>query len=160
MKFDYIKIVESMYQRKIEFDVTTTDLYHPNTMLLFAFEDAKHLGFWEVYSVGGGSIEIKGEPVYKPESIYPHNSFAEISRYCQENSLRLWQYVEKFEGKEIWDYLDQMWEQMLASIKEGLEAEGELFGGLEVQRKAKYLFHQRHMDEKFPKLLMIISLEN
>lgn len=132
---------------EIEFDVTTTDLYHPNTMLLFAFEGERQLGSWEVYSVGGGSIVIKGEPVYQPARIYPHNSFAEISQYCQENSLRLWQYVEKYEGKEIWDYLDQMWETMLSSIKEGLAAEGELFGGLGVQRKAKYLFRQRHMDE-------------
>ena len=132
---------------EIEFDVNTTDLYHPNTMLLFAYEEEKHLGFWEVYSVGGGSIVIKGEPVYTPDRIYPHNSFAEISAYCEEKGIRLWQYVEEFEGKEIWDYLDEMWETMLHSMKEGLEAEGELFGGLGVQRKAKYLFRQRHMDE-------------
>ncbi len=137
----------SPFDCEIIFDIDTVDLYHPNTMLLFAYEDRVELGSWEVYSVGGGSIVIKGEPVYKPVRIYPHNSFAEISEYCQEKGIRLWQYVEEFEGKEIWDYLDLMWETMLSSIKEGLSAEGELFGGLGVQRKAKYLFHQRHMDE-------------
>jgi len=132
---------------EIEFDITTTDLYHPNTLLLSAFQGAKRIGFWEVYSVGGGSIVIKGQPVYRPERIYPHNSFHEISQYCTKHNLHLWQYVEKFEGKQIWEYLQKIWSAMLSSMQEGLSAEGELFGGLGVRRKAKYLFHQRHIDE-------------
>ncbi len=132
---------------EIEFDIKTMELYHPNTLKLSAFRGAKRIGFWEVYSVGGGSIEIRGEKVYKPERVYPHNSFAEISEYCARHNLRLWQYVERFEGKEIWEYLRGIWETMLSSMEEGLRAEGELFGGLHVQRKAKFLFHQRHIDE-------------
>lgn len=131
----------------IEFDIKTMELYHPNTLKLYAYQAGKRIGFWEVYSVGGGSIEIKGEPVYKPERIYPHNSFAQIAAYCQTHSLRLWQYVERFEGVRIWEYLETIWKQMLRSMEEGLSAEGELFGGLGVQRKAKYLFNQRHIDE-------------
>ncbi len=132
---------------EIEFDIKTLELYHPNTMQLFAYQGSRRIGFWEVYSVGGGSIVIKGHPVYKPERIYPHNSFAQISEYCQERGIRLWQYVEKYEGKEIWEYLRQIWHAMLHSMNEGLRAEGELFGGLGVQRKAKHLFNQRHIDE-------------
>lgn len=30
---------------------------------------------------------------------------------------------------------------------DGLEAEGELEGGLHIERKAKFLYNQRHMDE-------------
>ena len=132
---------------EITFDVRTRDLYHPNTLQLFAYQGARRVGFWEVYSVGGGSIVVKGHPVYKPPRIYPHNSFAEIARYCRDRHLRLWQYVETFEGKEIWDFLAGVWEQMLTAMEEGLEAEGVLPGGLGVQRKARILFNQRHIDE-------------
>ena len=132
---------------EIEFDVRTRDLYHPNTLQFFAYQGARRVGFWEVYSVGGGSIAVKGHPVYKPPRIYPHNSFAQIARYCRDRGLRLWQYVEAFEGEEIWDFLAKVWESMLASMEEGLLAEGILPGGLGVQRKAKFLFNQRHIDE-------------
>ncbi|MBR3837186.1 MAG: L-serine ammonia-lyase, iron-sulfur-dependent, subunit alpha [Clostridia bacterium] len=132
---------------EIEFDIKTMELYHPNTLLLYAYEKSRRIGFWEVYSVGGGSIVIKGQPVYKPQRIYPHNSFAQIAEFCQERNIRLWEYVERFEGKEIWDYLKTMWEAMLRSMDEGLRTEGELFGGLGVQRRAKHLFRQRHIDE-------------
>ena len=36
---------------------------------------------------------------------------------------------------------------MKAAARTGLEAEGVLRGGLNVQRKAKFLFRQRHIDE-------------
>ena len=132
---------------EIEFDIKTMELYHPNTLLFYAYEKSRRIGFWEVYSVGGGSIVVKGQPVYKPERIYPHNSFVQIAEFCQERNMRLWEYVERFEGKEIWDYLKSMWEAMLRSLDEGLRTEGELFGGLGVQRRAKHLFRQRHIDE-------------
>ncbi len=132
---------------EIEFDIKTMELYHPNTLVLYAYQGARRIGFWEVYSVGGGSIVIKGEPVYKPPRIYPHNSFAEISAFCTARGMRLWEYVEYFEGKEIWEYLRKMWHAMLSAMEAGLRAEGELFGGLGVQRKAKHLFRQRHIDE-------------
>ncbi len=132
---------------EIVFDVRTRELYHPNTLQLFAYQGARRVGFWEVYSVGGGSIAVKGHPVYTPPRIYPHNSFAEIARFCRERRLRLWQYVETFEGQEIWDFLEKVWAQMLATMEEGLEAQGVLPGSLGVQRKAKILFNQRHIDE-------------
>lgn len=132
---------------EIEFDVRTMELYHPNTMQLFAYQGARRIGFWEVYSVGGGSIAIKGHPVYKPPRIYPHNDFDQIARYCRERNWRLWQYVEAFEGKEIWEFLSRVWHTMLDSMEAGLRAEGVLPGGLNVQRKARHLFNQRHIDE-------------
>lgn len=132
---------------EMEFDIKTTDLYHPNTMQLFAYENSRRVGFWEVYSTGGGAIRIKGQPVYKAERIYPLNSFAEIAATCKEQNLRLWQYVERYEGKEIWEYLSRIWKAMMRALKAGLEAEGVLYGGLNVQRRAKHLFRQRHIDE-------------
>ena len=46
------------------------------------------------------------------------------------------------EGPEIWDFLREVWAAMQRSISDGLSATGTLPGGLNVQRKAKYLYEQ------------------
>ena len=89
----------------------------------------------------------QGETCQAPAKIYPHSTFSEIKEYCRQEGIFLWQYVEQSEGSQIWDYLSQVWNQMKASIYKGLNTDGVLQGGLEVQRKAKYLISQRHMDE-------------
>lgn len=132
---------------KIVYDTTTEGLAHPNTLDFYAVKHGEIIGNWRVYSVGGASIRIEGkEDVTLPE-IYELNTFADISEYCRNNNLRIWQYVEEVEGPSIWDYLSDIWFQMKASIQQGLSATGELPGGLHLQRKANYLYNQRHMDE-------------
>ena len=122
-------------------------LPHPNTMELLAFQGEAQLGRWRVFSVGGGKIEIEGQPSVAPQDVYPLSTFQEIKEYCQREGKFLWQYVEENEGPEIWDYLRDVWKQMKATVYAGLNTEGVLHGGLGVQRKAKYLVRQRHMDE-------------
>ena len=56
--------------------------------------------------------------------------------------------MEEFEGPEIWDFLLQVWTQMCESIREGLTHRGTLPGGLNVERKAQFLYNQRHIDER------------
>lgn len=145
---DYI-ICETFKPKPCEiiFDVVSETPYHPNTMRLYAYLDGKELGSWEVYSVGGGSIEIQGRESFVPKKVYPHSSFAEIADYCRDREIRLWQYVDEFEGPEIWDYLANIWQAMQNAIRDGLKQEGILFGGLNVQRRAKHLHEQRHIDE-------------
>ena len=122
-------------------------LPHPNTMELEAFQGDSLLGRWRVFSVGGGKIQIEGRPSVAPQDVYPLSTFREIKAYCEENNKFLWQFVEENEGPEIWDYLRDVWKQMKATVYAGLNTEGVLHGGLGVQRKAKYLIRQRHMDE-------------
>jgi len=55
--------------------------------------------------------------------------------------------VEEQEGEEIWDYLAEVWTVMQDAVKRGIQAEGTLHGGLGLQRKARYLFRQKHIDE-------------
>ncbi|MBQ4036579.1 MAG: L-serine ammonia-lyase, iron-sulfur-dependent, subunit alpha [Clostridia bacterium] len=131
----------------VAYDRERLALPHPNTMQLEAWEGHRLLERWEIYSVGGGSIVIAGHPVFKPRRIYPHNSFRDIASYCKAHGLRLWQYAERYEGREIWDYLSAMWDAAESAIEAGLSAEGELFGGLGVQRRAKKLCSLRHPDE-------------
>lgn len=131
----------------IEFNLKEKDLPHPNTFDMFAYKGKVILGQWRVLSVGGGEIRVIGEEISELPNIYPLESFAEISAYCKENWIRLYEYVEKIEGPEIYDYLQVIWEKMKKSIENGLSKTGVLDGGLDIQRKAKYLINQKHIDE-------------
>lgn len=131
----------------VVFDCETPCTIHPNTMDLIAYRGEKCLGKERIYSVGGGTIRFEGESESAVEEKYVLHSFAEISRYCREHNLRIWEYVEECEGEEIWDYLYEIWKQMKTSIRHGLSATGTLKGGLDTQRKANHLFNQRHIDE-------------
>lgn len=129
------------------FDVTTKGLPHPNTMDFIAYKQENEVGRLRVLSIGGGAIEVVGREKEKLHEIYNLNSFNEIATYCKENNLRLWQYVEMIEGPTIWEYLSEMWFVMKTAIHDGLSTTGILPGGIGIERKAKYLYHQRHMDE-------------
>ena len=56
--------------------------------------------------------------------------------------------MERLEGPGIWDFLLEVWAQMCRSINEGLTCAGVLPGGLNVERKAQFLYNQRHIDER------------
>ncbi len=128
-------------------DTDTKDLPHPNTMELAAFANGCEIGRTRVYSIGGGQIQIEGEELTENRDVYPLHSFSAILAYCQEHNLRLWQYVREVEGDAIFDYLHTVWDTMKACIAEGLRQEGVLPGRLQVQRKAKLLMSQNHIDE-------------
>ena len=135
---------------EVTLDIETADLPHPNTMDLFAYdEDGCETGHIRVYSVGGGDIEIEGRPpTIASESVYPLDTFSEIAEYCKSRNLRLSDYVEACEGVDIWDFLNGVWNEMCAAIREGLTHRGVLPGGLNVERKAQFLYNQRHIDER------------
>ena len=132
---------------EISWDTTTSPLPHPNTMDLFAYQGGQELGRWRMLSIGGGDVLRDGEQPHLPEEIYPHRNFGAILDCCAAGRIRLPQYVEEAEGKEIWDYLAEVWQAMKNAVREGLAAEGVLPGGLELERKAGYLFRQTHIDE-------------
>ena len=117
---------------------------HPNTLDLIAFDtDGIKLGRQRVESIGGGDIRFPGQKKAEGEEIYIEHSFAEIADFCKWRYItKLSDYVELNEGPEIWDFLMNVWQVMKNAIDEGLKAEGVLPGGLNVQRKAKYLYEQ------------------
>ena len=132
---------------EIRFDLSDKPLPHPNTLELTAIENDKEIGFERVMSVGGGKILSEGETEDAPADVYPLSTFADIKAYCASRHMRLWQYAEECEGTEIWDYLKEVWRCMREAVTRGLETEGTLKGGLDVQRKAKMLYRQNHIDE-------------
>ncbi len=131
----------------VRFDNDTPCTVHPNTMDLFAYRGETLLGSHRVYSVGGGTIRFEGEDESAYPEVYSLSTLNDIIRHCREHNLHIWQYVEECEGPEIWDYLYGIWKQMKETIRDGLSATGTLKGGLDTQRKANYLFNQRHIDE-------------
>ncbi len=145
---------DAVIQRTLEpipcnvvFDDETPDLPHPNTMDLFAYAGETLLGQSRVFSVGGGRIAWEHDPGQAAPIVYPHQSFSEIAKYCRSKRIRLWQYVEEIEGDGVWEHLQKIWSGMKAAIERGLEDEGVLPGGLEVQKKAKFLYEMQHIDE-------------
>ena len=128
-------------------DKDPDDLKHPNTLDFAAYKGEEKIASMRVESIGGGDIVIEGREAAGAEEIYPENSFAEIAQYCRWRYISLREYVELNEGPEIWDFLQQIWRAMRSEVEEGLEATGILPGGLNVQRKAKYLYERQHAQE-------------
>lgn len=126
---------------------TDAEVPHPNTMDLYAYREGVRRAFFRVYSVGGGAVRIEGCAGEDGAEVYPLQNFSEIRSYCEENSLRLSDYVFECEGEGIREYLSEVWRTMKTSIAEGLKAQGVLPGGLNVERKARILYRQKHIDE-------------
>lgn len=128
-------------------DGETENLPHENTMEFYAYKNGEQVGFDRIMSVGGGAIVIEGKPELDEEDVYPLRTFGQIADYCSCHNMRLWEYVEKYEGEEIWNYLHEIWKAMKNAVNAGLSTRGVLDGGLGVERKAQYLYNQSHIDE-------------
>ena len=135
---------------KVVFSNQTWEGMHPNTLDFSAFHQDIEIGSLRVESIGGGDIRIPGETGQGPsEEVYVEHSFAEIAYFCKWRYIHtLSEYVELNEGSGIWDFLMEVWQVMKNSIDEGLSKTGVLPGGLNVQRKAKYLMEQSAGDDK------------
>ena len=113
--------------------------FHPNGMK-FVGKDVNGdvMDEWTVYSIGGGALsegqDDEGELGAK--DVYELNNMTDIQQWCYDNGRSFWEYVEKCEGPEIWDYLDMVWQTMKQSIRNGLDHEGVLPGPLKLTRKA------------------------
>ena len=124
-------------------------LPHPNTMDLLALRGDVETGRMRVLSVGGGDILIVGREMQSEgKAVYSARNFAEIAEDCKRRNIRLSDYVAEKEGTEIWDFLFTVWNAMRDAIQQGLTHSGVLPGGLGVERKAQYLYNQRHIDER------------
>ena len=135
--------------KKVEvfFDCETCGVPHENTMDLFSVVGGKRKNSMRVFSVGGGDIRISGEKDAAELDVYTEKSFSEIAEYCKREGIRLSDFVVLREGEKIYSFLYEVWETMKAAIHRGLTTSGILPGGLDVERKAQYLYNQRHIDE-------------
>ncbi len=135
-------------KNEIVFNTELQELPHPNTLDFVIYDrDNNEIDTVRAMSIGGGEIRIEGQPSVTAPEVYPQKNFEEIKDYCLMNHLKLSDYVAKYEGEEIFPFLKTIWERMKLTVREGLAQEGTLPGGLDVERKAKFLYAQRHMDE-------------
>jgi len=109
---------------------------HPNALEFEGYDTKGNLvGRERYYSVGGGVVKREDEFGIK-DHIYPFNTMDELLDLVEESGKTFWEIVEEFEGKDIWEYLREVWEVMKDAIRRGLRNEGVLPGELHLQRKA------------------------
>lgn len=144
-------IKDTLGERNVEFNWFPEDEMpeHPNGLKLEAWKAGKLLGEWEGYSIGGGSIRTSGvKNVNGAEELYPHNCMREVLKYVGKNGMTLWEYVYEQEGEEIRDFLGEILDGMMKTMKKGLETEGVLPGGLGISRKASMYYKRAGMMKK------------
>lgn len=111
--------------------------FHPNGMLFRSFDaNDREMESWTIYSIGGGTLANEEFNEQKAVEVYDMHTIQEIQQWCEKSGYSYWEYVELCEGKEIWDFLAEVWDVMQQAIVRGLEAEGVLPGGLGIRRKA------------------------
>lgn len=126
----------------IYFNEDENDLKHPNTMKIKVFQNQKEIKSLTILSVGGGAINIVGEPIDLCDIVYKETSFSKIKKLCEENNISLAEYVKKCEGEENYNYLYKVWDRMKETVNNGLSASGEIPGGLKLNRKARILYEK------------------
>ena len=130
-------------------------LNHPNSM---KFEEIDPSGILikkkEFVSTGGGALLNEDEG----DDIYPFKNTEEILDLLRKTGRSYWEVVEKYEGPEIWRYLDEIWKTMKESIKKGLKTTGTLPGGLGLQRKAGSFFRKaERLKGEFKSLALVAA---
>ncbi len=108
---------------------------HPNGLTFEAIDNnGNTIDSWTTFSIGGGALWE--DNLNSLSQIYPHKNMHEILHYLNSTGKTYWEYVEEFEGPEIWIYLAEVWEAMKNSIHNGLENDGVIPGTLHLSRKA------------------------
>ena len=131
----------------IVFDCESKTPVHPNTLEFIAYNNGEILGNKIFYSIGGGEILADNEEKTYEKQVYTEKSFTEIASLCKSRNIRLSDYVFEHEDADFKHYLLSVWKTMLNAINEGLSKSGILPGGLSVERKAQFLYNQKHIDE-------------
>ena len=111
--------------------------FHPNALTFIETAPGKAEDTY--YSVGGGKVVREGDEDEKAEEPYDDEKLGSMSKllpYADSKGYQFWEVAIEAEGNEILEYMRVIWSVMKEAIKNGLEAEGVLPGGLHLQRKA------------------------
>jgi L-serine dehydratase len=126
--------------------------FHSNALRFKAFDArGKQLFSHVYYSVGGGFVvdhsEAMQKPALKQERAvpFPFKTAEELMEHCQREKKAIWEIV--FENEKALSSEEKMragvgkiWKTMCDCVERGLQTEGELPGGLNVQRRAPSLY--------------------
>lgn len=139
-------MLHSAYPSTIEFQTKIDLEKFANTILVLGYKNDELISTDEVKSTGGGRIVFVGRESLESH-VYPHQNFNEIKAYCRLHHLSLYDYVVKFEGIEIVEFLKEIWNAMKDAIQRGITIDGILPGPLKVKRKAKTLIEKVMVNE-------------
>ena len=95
-----IREVLGKHRTEIVWDNDTSELPHPNTMLLEALNKGTVIAQMRAMSIGGGDISIEGRPDITLPEVYRESHFSEIAALCKSRNIRLCDYVLENEGEE------------------------------------------------------------
>ena len=118
--------------------------FHPNALTFVAhFKNGGGLAE-TYYSIGGGFVIQEGDTVAEEQTIqlpYPIDNEANLLQWVRQTGMNISQVVMQNElawrpEEEIRQGLLHIWKTMLACIYKGCHTDGELPGGLNVQRRA------------------------
>lgn len=130
----------------------------PNGLIIKGFDIyGNEVKSWTVYSLGGGSIDIDEEDLHLHDMVYPHQTMNNILSFCEDNRISLADYAFRFD-KDIKKYLNEVMQQMLKTVDNGLNNTGILPGKLKIVRVAKALHLQAtFMDDVINRQRLLLS---
>ena len=120
---------------------------HPNTMMFYITDEKEKTHKEPIISIGGGTIITKGDVNQLGKEVYPHQTLNEILKYCEEQQMSLSDYVLKYEGQEILEYLNKVYDAIEECRQRGINASGELPGSLHIKRKARTMYMNMRSDK-------------
>ncbi|MBC7722919.1 MAG: L-serine ammonia-lyase [Pedobacter sp.] len=134
--FDPTTDVQFLYNESLPF--------HPNGLsFLIELKDGNTIS-QTYYSIGGGFVVMEGEEVGSKNKIdlpFPINTSEDLLHWCMKTGLAINEVV--LENENAWrseadtkNGLLQIWQAMKDCIYRGCHTQGELPGGLQVQRRA------------------------
>lgn len=152
-----IKKVFEDKQLEIVWEPETFLPEHPNGMKFEVLDGSEWKHEWTAFSIGGGAVVDNIAEGATP-SIYPLTTMDEILKWCYDNGKQIWEFVEAYEPKEVWSYLEEVWEVMKNAIERGLDAEGTLPGVIKYPRKAaSYYTKARNFERTMKKRSMVYA---
>ncbi len=125
--------------------------HHPNGLVLSAFgPNNSELFKRTIYSMGGGFIidekELSREPPIVPVP-YPFDTASDLLRITDDIGISISDLM--LDNEKTWRSradtvagLDQIWNTMQSCVQNGLNTEGTLPGGLNIQRRAPALYRK------------------
>ena len=114
--------------------------FHTNGMLFEALDAAGNpTDPWTVYSIGGGALS-DGTTREDEREVYQRTTLTSILETIEKQGETYWEYVQRHEDPDLWDYLETVWQQMQATIEKGLHTDGVIPGGLHLRGKARQYF--------------------
>ncbi len=132
-----LKILEPIAPTTIKWYPEIELPFHPNGMKFEAFDSyGSLLDTFTVYSIGGGTLANENFNESRTAEVYPESRMRDIMRVLGNSGKSFWEYVDQYEDSDIWDFLAEVWDVMQQAVREGLETEGVLPGGLGLRRKA------------------------